>query len=340
MNPVRVIALIAAYNEEDVIEQVVGDLIAQGVEVYLIDHASTDRTVEAVAAHLGRGLIKVERYPEESGSEGEDIAQSAWWEGILHRKEQLSRELDADWFIHQDADELRESPWDEVSLRDAISRVDDLGYNAIDFRLLDFVPTLEGFQRGDDLRKAFTHFREPADYNRIQVKCWKKLATKVDLASSGGHDVFFAERRVFPVRFLLRHYPIRSQEHGEKKVLRERLPRYSVSLRARGWHVQYNTVTEQTRFAADPDSLREFNPGRIRAELLIENRDFEAARGELDGANRALGVASQRLETAHQELAAVNRRLEALLASTSWQVTAPLRALKDLLNRKGRPFKR
>ena len=33
-----VVAIIAAYNEADIIGQVVADLIAQGVSVYLLDH--------------------------------------------------------------------------------------------------------------------------------------------------------------------------------------------------------------------------------------------------------------------------------------------------------------
>ena len=55
-----VVAIVAAYNEEDVIGQVVGDLISQGVSVYLIDDASTDQTVAAAAVFLGRGLLHIE----------------------------------------------------------------------------------------------------------------------------------------------------------------------------------------------------------------------------------------------------------------------------------------
>lgn len=41
----RVIGIIAAYNEERVIRACLEHDIAQGIELYLIDNDSTDRTV-------------------------------------------------------------------------------------------------------------------------------------------------------------------------------------------------------------------------------------------------------------------------------------------------------
>ena len=43
-----VVAIIAAYNEADIIEHVVRDLIDQGIHVYFLDDGSTDRTVAAI----------------------------------------------------------------------------------------------------------------------------------------------------------------------------------------------------------------------------------------------------------------------------------------------------
>src|SRR5207244_3194170 len=119
-----VVAIIAAYNEADVIGGVVRDLIDQGVTVYFLDDGSTDGTVAAVEPYLGRGVIGIERMAETRG--GRPGAFD--WERLLRRKAELARQLDASWFIHHDADELRESPWAGVRLADAIRRVDALGY--------------------------------------------------------------------------------------------------------------------------------------------------------------------------------------------------------------------
>ena len=140
----RVVALIAAYNEGDIISFVIKHLVENGVDVYLIDNHSTDDTVEQASKWLERGLLKIEIFPEHwpglSGSFG-----TFDWTAILHRKEELARELRADWFIHHDADEFRESPWPGFTLKDAIQWVDSLGYNCIDFRVLNFPPIHEGF---------------------------------------------------------------------------------------------------------------------------------------------------------------------------------------------------
>jgi hypothetical protein len=60
------------------------------------------------------------------------------------------------------------------------------------------------------------------------------------------------------VPFILRHYPIRSETHGRRKVLDERLPRYDAAERDDGWHIQYDGFASgETSFLWDPAELRE-----------------------------------------------------------------------------------
>jgi hypothetical protein len=152
----------------------------------------------------------------------------------------LAVDLEADWFIHHDADEFRESPRPGLTLAQAIERVDTAGYNAIDFALLNFWPTNDEAVPVGDVRRAFPHFEASQDWNKPQIKCWKKGAERVDLATSGGHEAAFPNRRVYPLRFVLRHYPIRGSVHGHRKVFEERVPRFDAAERNLGWHVQYD----------------------------------------------------------------------------------------------------
>ena len=93
--------------------------------------------------------------------------------------------------------------------------------------------------------------------------------------------------------FILRHYPIRGETHGRRKVLGERLPRYDAAERADGFHVQYNAFAGgETSFLWDPAALREWDGGAVRAELLARGshevlraqavRGFEVERTALD----------------------------------------------------------
>jgi len=281
--PTRVVAIIAAYNEDDVIGQVIADLIEQKLSVFLLDHRSTDRTRAEAERFLGRGLIGIERFPDESGFPERDGERFAW-ESLLRRKEELAVSLGFEWAMHVDADELRESPWRGVPLADAIGVVDRMGYNAIDFAVFHFRPTGAPFEAGTDLRRAFTHYDHPKSYDTLQIKCWKNVC-RANLVDSGGHQAKFEGRRVFPIRFVLRHYPIRSQEHGVRKVFLERRPRFIESEHQR-WHLQYDDVTEDTSFVRPKSELREWDADVVRAELAIRHRGVEQLEAELERCRR------------------------------------------------------
>jgi hypothetical protein len=336
-----VIALIAAYNEGDVIGPVVGDLIEQGVYVYLLDHNSTDDTVARAQPYLGRGLLGIERFPAQGTEAGEPGLFA--WEDILRRKEVLAAELAGAWFIHHDADEFRESPWAHVDLRDAIRSVDALGYNAIDFELLNFWPTHDEFKPGDDVRQTFRYYAPGEPWDKVQIKCWKKTDDRVDLGSSGGHEVVFPGRRVFPLRFILRHYPIRGQAHGERKVFRERRGRFVEAERNRGWHVQYDAIRPDECFIRDPATMILYDAERVRLQLLLRHRGVEAMEAsfaaERERILAELGAERERilaeLRAAQRGHDLLGRQLDAICASRSWRWTAPMRAAFRLV--RGRP---
>jgi hypothetical protein len=283
---ITVVAIISAYNEGDIIARVIQHLVENEIIVYLIDNRSTDDTVAQASPWLGKGLINIEQFPPESESQGQTTQHFAWSD-LLRRKEQLSLQLKADWFIHHDADELREAPWVGCSLKDGIRWADNLGYNCIDFRVLNFPPVNEGFLQGMDPAAHFRCYQGGGWFDLFQRKCWKNGLGPVSLAL-GGHDVQFEGRRVFPVRFLLRHYPIRSQMHGVKKVFAERKPRYLASERARGWHQQYDRITaENHSFTVDDARLKTFNPHQTRLELFApgdgrEKLDLEPLRRQAE----------------------------------------------------------
>jgi SAM-dependent methyltransferase len=298
---VKVTALLAVFNEADIISQVVGDLVDQGVSVYVLNNGSTDETVDALAPYLGRGLLNIERFEPEVGVYA--------WEEILRRKEALASELEAEWFIHHDGDEFRESPWPGTGLREAIERVDRLGFNAIDFELLNFRPTDDRFRPGADVRDLFPYYEVAQPWDKVQVRCWKRGSSRVDLVTTGGHEAIFPGRRIFPIRFICRHYPIRGEAHGSRKIFQERLPRFLAAERARGWHVQYEELAGAKTFIRDTASLNRYDPDAVRLQVMTHNRVWEECAAEPDTRRRIIDEVRHLEAALNQEIDRRNREL-------------------------------
>tara|TARA_R110002072_G_scaffold60301_2_gene153305 strand:+ start:692 stop:1798 length:1107 start_codon:yes stop_codon:yes gene_type:complete len=351
-----VTALISAYNEQDVIGHVVDYLTGLGVRVHLLDDGSTDETVAVARAAARPGLLTVEPFaPPRPPRE-----RAYCWEAILARKVELAASLPSDWFMHYDADEFRESPWPALDLCQGLARVDALGYSAVQFEVLNFWATRE-LEPGEDPRQAFTRFAPADPWDRVQIKAWRRQP-QVELLQ-GGHEVSFPDRRVFPLSFVNRHYPLRGEVHGRRKVFQERLPRFLEAERARGWHVHYDRFQEAEGLLRDAAELLPYERERVCAELeerawaehervgrgLAEQSAayevLEEARDELLGEHQALqarlaasaeeqarlahalGRARTELASASHQVRHLTHHLGAIQASGSWRLTAPLRAL-------------
>jgi glycosyltransferase involved in cell wall biosynthesis len=237
--PLRIVVLLAVRNEALYIARCLEHLYQQGVETCVIDNESTDETLSIVEKFVGRGVFRIERqaYPGYF-----DLV------GQLRLKEKLAAEMDADWIIRCDADEIREAPAPYKTLREGIEAADKAGYNAVNFDEFVFLPTSdeEAYENTDFVETmCYYYFFEPW-YPR-RVNAWKNTGRPVDLVSSGGHSVKFKGRRIFPVNFIMRHYIALSREHAIRKYGVERI--YSeTEIKERRWHV--------ARGSFNPVSLR------------------------------------------------------------------------------------
>jgi hypothetical protein len=261
----RVAAIIAVYNEVDIIPYVLDHLFSQEVEVYVMDNWSTDGTFELVEMEFGDQLLGLEKFPLGAPSSTFDLRE------LLLRKEKLASSLNASWIIHQDADEFRYSPFPNLSLRCGLYIVDQSGYSAVNHTVIEFPPTGEAAQLSGSPETHLTRFRfglQPSDL--VQVKAWKKTGVPIRLADSAGHQVEFDGREIYPYNFLLKHYPIRSQVQGLRKVFSERLPRYSLPGKERGWHVHYTKLNENHNFSEPDNGLETFNSDDFNSRFLVQ----------------------------------------------------------------------
>ena len=258
----RVVAILPVFNEADVIAGTLQYLVDDGIGVYVIDNWSTDGTAAIVRQFAGRGLVGLERFPAQHDSGIYDLR------GILGRVEAVASGLDADWVVLHDADERRRTPWRDVGLRDALYHADRAGFTCIDHVTLNFSPVDDGYDPARDLEAYFPYFQfsdHPGHFH--QRRAWKQPGTRVSLAPTAGHDVAFAGRRVYPYKFLLKHYPIRSHDHGRRKVVQERRARFDPAERALGWHQQYEHLDS---FVRRPAELEYFDPDVFYEQRLLE----------------------------------------------------------------------
>jgi glycosyltransferase involved in cell wall biosynthesis len=221
----RVIALLATYNEGRFVSPCIGHLHEQGVATYLIDNESTDKTVEIAEGHRGRGLLGTETLPRDGGVFS--------LRRQLRRKEELARELEADWFIHLDADELRLPPPGQHTLAEALEAVDSQGYNAVNFMEFSFLPTREHPDHDHpEFERTLRTYYPFLPSARHRLNAWKAQAD-ASLVESGGHDVRFPGLRLYPERFRMKHYAFLSVQHAVEKYVERGFDRDEVRF---GWH--------------------------------------------------------------------------------------------------------
>ncbi|MGA0332328.1 MAG: polysaccharide pyruvyl transferase family protein [Kiritimatiellia bacterium] len=224
-SPPRVVALIAAWNEERFIRASLIHLQEQGVEAVLLDNESTDRTVEIATEFLGKGLRSIETIPRKAHFD---------WKEILSIKSRLQDEIDADWFLHMDPDEFRLPPPGYARLCDWIQAADQQGYNAVDFLECTFAPCLESPDHDHpDFQQTLRWYYPFKTEQLYRLNAWKKQPGGVDLVESGGHLVSFPNLRRFPESGLMRHYLFLSEAHAVEKY---RPRSYKPEEVALGWH--------------------------------------------------------------------------------------------------------
>ncbi len=260
----RVVAFMAAYNEEDIIVESIKKWTSQGVSVHVLENWSTDATYNLITDLTSEFPVTVERFPPAGPSPFFD------WGAMLARIEQLAGELEADWFVRRGADEVLASPWPGLTYKDGLYLADQAGYNCIDHTIIEFYPVDDCFEAGMDHEVYFRHFDFKHLSHHFQRKAWKNYRQPISTIPSAGHDVIFAGRRVYPFKFMLKHYSFRSQQQAERKVFRDRKARWNPRERKRGWHIHYDSMQEGHQFVASTAEKEFFEEANFNRTYLVE----------------------------------------------------------------------
>ncbi len=230
--------MIPVYNEADIIENVIEHLLSQGIQLVILDNGSTDGSFESCSKFLGKGISSLEQLVTHRLEF--DLLVSKLYETALQQK--------PDWVLLSAADEFLESPYRELSLGDAIESEDRKGYNMIRFNNFEFWPTEKDENSHEsDVRKRLKYYTFNDD---TQFRVWK-IYPGITITGTAGHYPVFPGNvriRIPGTKYILRHYRIRSYQHGLKKVFSERLPRYPPEEREKGRHVHYDAFTREKKF--------------------------------------------------------------------------------------------
>lgn len=264
----RVVAILATYNEERFIGGCIEHLIGQGVSVYLIDNSSTDQTLEIARDYLGRGLIGIENFPKDEGLYK--------WREILKRKEELASTLEADWFMHVDADEIHLPPVVNQTLSGALAEVQREGYNTVDFQEFVFVPTRETPDHDHpNYQKTMRWYYPfaPSSHPRL-MRAWRKQSEYVGLREGGGHTVDFPGMKVYPEKFPMKHYLFLSIDQIVRKYGNRN---FETSEIQRGWHGWRARLSTKLISLPSQEELKthsseeELDPSNPRTKHITEN---------------------------------------------------------------------
>jgi glycosyltransferase involved in cell wall biosynthesis len=271
---VKIVAILQTYNEQRFVGCCLDHLAAHGISVYLIDNESTDETVAIAERRLTQNLIGIETLPRDGCFS---------LRAQLARKEQLAQSLQADWFIHVDADELRVTPHPRRSLADAIAEIDEAGFNAVNFLEFIFVPTREhpDHDHPEFARTMRSYYLFLPRFPH-RLNAWKHQDGPVDLASSGGHIIHFPGLRMAPESLYSRHYPFLSLAHLESKYVSRRFAADEI---AQGWHrvrsqldpakVKLPSESELRTYVAD----HLLDPSEPHKRQLIDSLSMRRPRG-------------------------------------------------------------
>ena len=243
----RVVALLGVFNEERYLPAALAHLEEQGVDVYLLDNESTDRSVAIASSFLDRNVVGIETLP----NRGPFALRQK-----LARKEELAATLDADWFLFTDVDEFRLPPRADSTLVEAIAEADEAGFNAVGFSEFVFVPTLESPDHDhENFLETMRWYYPFRPFEGHRLNAWKRQDQPVDLTTHAGHRVDFPGLRLSPAQFKMRHYHFLSVDHAVDRHLSRTYTREELDLAWFGWRPH---LRPEMIFLPHPGELREY----------------------------------------------------------------------------------
>ena len=219
---IKIIAFIAVYNEEEIIEKCIKNAKEQGLDVLVLDNGCTDKTMEIVKSlDVSVFEYKTEKY------------------NIFELNEQAilkAKKIGCDWYVEKDADEMFETYDKNITVKEAVMKADKEGYNCMRFDMYEFWPTVIDDPTIIDFTSRIQHYSYYGDGHLKMIKNSPEIQTNSSHQPKG-------VIKESPERLILRHYKFISIEQGRKKI-KNRLSRFYTT---KGTNVQYNNFIDEDK---------------------------------------------------------------------------------------------
>ncbi len=247
----QIIAILAIRNEEAYLARCLQHLQEQHIRVAIIDNESTDGSLDIAHAFHPHVVEHIQSHPYNGYYD---------WQGLLLAKDRLRRRLNADWFLHQDADEILQSPVQGETLQQGIARAHERGYDAINFDEFVFVyEDNEINYLGKDYVQQMRHYYFFENHKNRLVRAFSNRITANNLGTAG-HGPPLNAVRLFPQNFILRHYIALSFKQAQKKYLQRVFSQEELS---KGWHANRLRMTPKNLQAPSMKRLTALPPDEL-----------------------------------------------------------------------------
>ena len=224
MSLLDVVAILGVRNEEVCLGNALRHLKANGIRYAVIDNGSDDETTAIVRREeFSSHLVAMRNLPYLGVHD---------LEGMLREKMALIKTLKTDWVVHLDADEIMHPASAGETLQAAITRLDQEGYNAIDFDEFVFLPLAQSYVRDCAGVQPITTYYFYSPRPMRLMRAWKANAG-FSMVDSAGHKLADSEIHLAPQRMIMRHYIFRDQEHAFSKYATRPFEKAEL---AKGWH--------------------------------------------------------------------------------------------------------
>jgi len=257
----NICGILFCFNEEQIIADTLYFYLSQGIDLVVFDNNSTDSTPDIIQSFCASPA----RYPGKIRETLTLVTEGYEWSRILRTAcEYMHAHLSHyEWIIVVDADAFYRSPVKGLSLLEFIDAAKNAGYNVLSGELYEFYPTEKDDPSIASPVERMRYYRRVEEGLHIVLKYQKifRYHTSLDFYTMGGHIVKRDKPRVLnSVRFIYKHYPWVSFEHGLKKIFRDRKPRYVERKEHPTWHWHWmGMLPIKKDLIKDADSLRAYN---------------------------------------------------------------------------------